>query len=120
MRCERPIDRVLYAIENGGFSGAYMPQNIVVGQDAIEVAKFVATYAGPPGAQDDRHHPLHEQADRNDPGAGGRHSAPRPPAHRDDGDHEHDCDDAGQDSASPAEDGRKTPSQAAKKKSAHP
>lgn len=45
-RCERPIDRVLYAIENGGFSGAYMPQNVVVGQDAIDVAKFVATYAG--------------------------------------------------------------------------
>jgi mono/diheme cytochrome c family protein len=45
-RCERPITRVLYAIENGGFSGAYMPQNIVVGQDAIDVAKFVATYAG--------------------------------------------------------------------------
>jgi mono/diheme cytochrome c family protein len=46
VRCERPIDRVLYAIENGGFSGAYMPQNIVVGQDARAVAKFVATYAG--------------------------------------------------------------------------
>ncbi|MFZ0043439.1 MAG: cytochrome c [Solirubrobacteraceae bacterium] len=46
VRCERPIDRVLYAIENGGFSGAYMPQNIVVGQDAIDVAKFVSTYAG--------------------------------------------------------------------------
>ncbi len=45
-RCERPIDRVLYAIENGGFSGAYMPQNIVVGQDALDVAQFVATYAG--------------------------------------------------------------------------
>ncbi len=45
-RCERPIDRILYAIENGGFSGAYMPQNIVVGQDAVDVAKFVATYAG--------------------------------------------------------------------------
>lgn len=45
-RCERPITRVLYAIENGGFSGAYMPQNIVVGQDAINVAKFVSTYAG--------------------------------------------------------------------------
>lgn len=44
--CERPIDRVLYAIENGGFSGAYMPQNIVVGQDAVDVAEFVATYAG--------------------------------------------------------------------------
>jgi mono/diheme cytochrome c family protein len=45
-RCERPITRVLYAIENGGFSGAYMPQNVVVGQDAVDVAKFVATYAG--------------------------------------------------------------------------
>jgi cytochrome c len=45
-RCERPIDRVLYAIANGGFSGAYMPQNVVVGQDAVDVAKFVATYAG--------------------------------------------------------------------------
>jgi len=46
VRCERPVSRVLYAIENGGFSGAYMPQNVVVGQDAINVAKFVATYAG--------------------------------------------------------------------------
>jgi mono/diheme cytochrome c family protein len=45
-RCERPISRVLYAIANGGFSGAYMPQNVVVGQDAVNVAKFVATYAG--------------------------------------------------------------------------
>jgi mono/diheme cytochrome c family protein len=46
VRCERPVDRVLYAIENGGFSGAIMPQNVVVGQDAREVAKFVADYAG--------------------------------------------------------------------------
>ena len=46
IRCERPVTRVLYAIENGGFSGAIMPQNVVVGQQAIEVAKFVATYAG--------------------------------------------------------------------------
>jgi cytochrome c len=46
VRCERPISRVLYAIENGGFSGAYMPQNIVVGQDAMDVAKFVSLYAG--------------------------------------------------------------------------
>jgi mono/diheme cytochrome c family protein len=46
VRCERPVTRVLYAIENGGFSGAYMPQNVVVGQDAIDVAKFVATYSG--------------------------------------------------------------------------
>jgi cytochrome c551 len=45
-RCERPITRVLYAIENGGFSGAIMPQNVVVGKDARDVAEFVATYAG--------------------------------------------------------------------------
>jgi mono/diheme cytochrome c family protein len=46
IRCERPVDRVLYAIENGGFSGQIMPQNIVVGQQAREVAQFVATYSG--------------------------------------------------------------------------
>jgi mono/diheme cytochrome c family protein len=46
VRCERPIDRVMYAIENGGFSGAIMPQNVVLGQDAVAVAKFVATFAG--------------------------------------------------------------------------
>ena len=46
VRCERPVDRVLYAIKNGGFSGAIMPQNIVVGQQAVDVARFVATYAG--------------------------------------------------------------------------
>ena len=45
-RCEHPIDRVLYAIENGGFSGQYMPQNIVVGHDAVDVAEFVAHYSG--------------------------------------------------------------------------
>ena len=46
VRCERPVGRVLYAIENGGFSGAIMPQNIVVGSDATAVANFVASYAG--------------------------------------------------------------------------
>jgi mono/diheme cytochrome c family protein len=46
VRCERPATRVLYAIENGGFSGAVMPQNIVVGQDARDVAAFVSQYAG--------------------------------------------------------------------------
>ncbi|MGI8864015.1 MAG: hypothetical protein ACR2JH_06380 [Solirubrobacteraceae bacterium] len=45
-RCERPATRVLYAIENGGFSGAILPQNIVVGHDASAVAQFVAKYAG--------------------------------------------------------------------------
>jgi mono/diheme cytochrome c family protein len=46
VRCERPVTRVLYAIENGGFSGAIMPQNVVVGPDAVAVAQFVAKYAG--------------------------------------------------------------------------
>jgi mono/diheme cytochrome c family protein len=39
-------DDALFAIRNGGFSGAIMPQNIVVGQDAQDVAEFVAAYAG--------------------------------------------------------------------------
>ena len=39
-------DDVLYAIRNGGFSGAIMPQNIVVGDEADAVAKFVAATAG--------------------------------------------------------------------------
>jgi mono/diheme cytochrome c family protein len=37
---------VIYAIRNGGFSGAIMPQNIVVGADADKVAAFVSKYAG--------------------------------------------------------------------------
>jgi mono/diheme cytochrome c family protein len=40
------VQRVLYAIHNGGFSGAIMPQNIVVGPDADAVAAFVSKYAG--------------------------------------------------------------------------
>lgn len=39
-------DDALFAIQNGGFSGAIMPANIVVGEEAKEVAKFVAEYAG--------------------------------------------------------------------------
>jgi mono/diheme cytochrome c family protein len=44
-RHETP-DNVLYAIRNGGFSGAIMPENIVVGKDANDVAAFLAKYAG--------------------------------------------------------------------------
>jgi mono/diheme cytochrome c family protein len=40
------VDDVLYAIRNGGFSSGPMPQNIVVGQDAQQVAEFVAKYSG--------------------------------------------------------------------------
>src|ERR1700751_567391 len=39
-------EQVLYAIRNGGFSGAIMPENIVVGNDAQEVARFLAQYSG--------------------------------------------------------------------------
>jgi mono/diheme cytochrome c family protein len=39
-------DDALFAIENGGFSGAIMPQNIVVGKEAEAIAEFVAEYAG--------------------------------------------------------------------------
>jgi mono/diheme cytochrome c family protein len=45
---------VIYAIRNGGFSGAIMPQNIVVGADADKVAAFVAKYAGEDVAQSPR------------------------------------------------------------------
>jgi mono/diheme cytochrome c family protein len=40
------LEDAIYAIRNGGFSGAIMPQNIVVGEDAQKVAAFVAKYAG--------------------------------------------------------------------------
>ncbi len=43
---EESAEDVLYAIRNGGFSGAIMPQNIVVGDDAEAVAEFVAEYSG--------------------------------------------------------------------------
>jgi mono/diheme cytochrome c family protein len=40
------VDDVIFAIRNGGFSGAIMPQNIVVGAEAEKVATFLAKYAG--------------------------------------------------------------------------
>jgi mono/diheme cytochrome c family protein len=40
------VDTVLFAIRNGGYSGALMPQNIVTGADAEDVAAFLAKYAG--------------------------------------------------------------------------
>jgi len=39
-------ESILYAIRNGGFSGAIMPQDIVVGKEAEQVADFLAKYAG--------------------------------------------------------------------------
>ena len=40
------VPDVLFAIANGGFSGAIMPENIVTGHEAQAVAEFVAKYAG--------------------------------------------------------------------------
>jgi len=36
----------LYAIRNGGFSSGPMPQDIVVGEDAELLARFLAKYSG--------------------------------------------------------------------------
>jgi mono/diheme cytochrome c family protein len=40
------VEQVLYAIRNGGFSGAIMPENVVVGDNARDVAEFLAHYSG--------------------------------------------------------------------------
>ena len=40
------LDQVLYAIRNGGFASSPMPQDIVVGEQAEQVARFVSEYAG--------------------------------------------------------------------------
>jgi mono/diheme cytochrome c family protein len=40
------VEQALYAIRNGGFSGAIMPENIVLGDDAQAVAAFLAQYSG--------------------------------------------------------------------------
>jgi mono/diheme cytochrome c family protein len=39
-------DDVIFAIRNGGFSGAIMPANIVVGEEAEAVAEFLDKYSG--------------------------------------------------------------------------
>jgi mono/diheme cytochrome c family protein len=37
---------VLFAIANGGFSGAIMPENIATGAEAKAIAQFLAKYSG--------------------------------------------------------------------------
>ena len=59
-------DDVLYAIRNGGFSGAIMPANIVVGQDAEDVASYLAKYAGRGGSD-----VTEQQSPNNESGSGG-------------------------------------------------
>ena len=39
-------DDALYAIRNGGFSGAIMPANIVTGKEADQLAAYLAKYSG--------------------------------------------------------------------------
>ena len=39
-------DDALFAIRNGGFSGAIMPANVVTGKEAEEVADFLSEYSG--------------------------------------------------------------------------
>jgi mono/diheme cytochrome c family protein len=41
-----PYEDALFAIHNGGASGAVMPQNIVSGEDAEKVAEFIDQYSG--------------------------------------------------------------------------
>jgi mono/diheme cytochrome c family protein len=43
----------LFAIRNGGFSGAIMPANIVTGEDADAVAAFLDKYSGKSGGTND-------------------------------------------------------------------
>ena len=45
-------DDVLFAIRNGGFSGAIMPANIVVGEQAEAVADFLDKYSGGESGED--------------------------------------------------------------------
>jgi mono/diheme cytochrome c family protein len=40
---------VLFAIRNGGFSGAIMPANVAVGKDAEAIADFLSKYSGKGG-----------------------------------------------------------------------
>src|SRR3954451_2635122 len=40
------VGQALYAIRNGGFSGAIMPENIVTGREAQLVAEFLAKCSG--------------------------------------------------------------------------
>jgi mono/diheme cytochrome c family protein len=39
-------EQALYAIRNGGYSGAVMPANILTGDEAEQVAEFLEEYAG--------------------------------------------------------------------------
>src|SRR5680860_965069 len=57
------VEGVLYAIRNGGSSGAIMPENIATGEEAQQIAEFLAKYAG-------RNAPGQEISDAGDTGEG--------------------------------------------------
>jgi mono/diheme cytochrome c family protein len=68
-------EQVLYAIRNGGFSGAIMPENILVGKEAGEVAAFLAKYSGTqkqnvPATNIPQSEPASEVAGSTKPGEG--------------------------------------------------
>ncbi|MBF6620116.1 MAG: c-type cytochrome [Patulibacter sp.] len=70
---------VLYALRNGGFSGAIMPQNIAVGEDAEAIAMFLCKYSGlkaaaPAGVQQVK--PAEERCQEDTPPTPGRESNP--------------------------------------------
>ncbi len=46
---QESVEDVIFAIQNGGYSGAIMPENIVTGEEMRQVAQFVAKYAGEGG-----------------------------------------------------------------------
>lgn len=48
---QETVEDVVFAIQNGGFSGAIMPENLVTGEEMRQVAEFLAKYAGK-GASD--------------------------------------------------------------------
>ena len=43
---EEDYEEILYAIRNGGFSSGPMPQNIVTGKEAEEVARYIEEFSG--------------------------------------------------------------------------
>jgi mono/diheme cytochrome c family protein len=65
-------DAVLYAIRNGGFSGAIMPENIVVGDDAEKVAEFLSKYAGREAARSETPDTSVQGDEETDQGGPGR------------------------------------------------
>lgn len=70
---------VLYALRNGGFSGAIMPQNIAVGEDAEAIALFLCKYSGlkaaaPAGVQQTKS--AEERCQDDGTGSAGREANP--------------------------------------------